>query len=125
MPVGSQPPVIKAPLFEITEGWTALLGPFTLRVDGVPIDLTGLTITLVMRRQSGTAVTPGGTIDILNQTTNKGQLTYTPVAADFVWESNLYTNAQTYQLHWKAVDGANKVAYFPSGYPSEIIVHRA
>lgn len=112
-------------LLEITEGWQGTLGPFTLRVDGEPIDLTGLTVTLVMRRQSGAVVTPGGSITVLNQITNKGQVTYAPAAGDFVWETNLFTNAQTYKLHWKVVDGSGKPIFFPSGAPAEIIVHRA
>ena len=114
------------PLFEVTEGWTEPLGPFTLLADGVPMSLTGKITTIVLRRASGTLVTPGGTVvPDPDQITNPGQLMYLPHANDFIWESNLHTNAQTYQLHWKVVDGAQKVAYFPSGEPAEVIVHRA
>ena len=115
---------ITEPLINITEGWTKALR-FLLTVNGQPTNLTGLTISLVLRRQSGDVVSPGGTIAILDQDTNLGELEYSPVAADFVWETNLFTITQAYKLHWKAVDGGGKVVFFPSGLPAEIAVHRA
>lgn len=114
-----------AALLDIVEGWTQTIGPFTLKVNGAPINLTGFTITLSMHRASGAVVVPGGVITLLNQGTNPGQLTYTPVASDFIYEDNQYTIEQPYQLHWKVVDGASKVVYFPSGAPAIINVWRA
>lgn len=112
-------------LLSIVEGWTGLLGPFTLRIGGAAVDLTGMTVTLSMRRESGTLVTPGGTITVLDQTTNKGQVTYAPIASDFVFEPNRYNRIQTYTLRWKVVDGSAKVVYFPNADPEEIGVGRA
>jgi hypothetical protein len=112
-------------LFSITAGWTGLLGPFTLRVDGAELDLSGMTVTPIIRRGSGALVTAGGVVTVLNQVTNKGQVTYAPVGTDFTWEDARYTINQTYQLRWKVVDGAQKTVYFPNGEPAEIAVYRA
>lgn len=111
---------------EIVEGWTEPL-LFTLKASGVPVILTGLTLTLKLRRSSGTSVTPGGTVTLLNQVTFPGQLTYTPVEADFVWEEDQRTDAQSYEVHWKAVQAGSPpiVVYFPNGAPDIIKVHRA
>jgi hypothetical protein len=113
-------------LFAITEGWTGQLGPFTLKVDGVPLNLDGLTVTLSLRNASGAVVTPGGTVTKApNQTTHPGQLYYKPVAGDFTFASGLYGPVQTYKMHWKVADGSGNVIYFPSGAPDDIEVHRA
>lgn len=57
----------------------------TITVNGLPQDLTGSTVKLQARDpRSNTLVlnVGGGQIVLSNQTTNKGQLTYTPVAGD-------------------------------------------
>lgn len=57
----------------------------TIKVAGVPIDLTGYTVSLQARDpRTSTLVlnVSGAQIVLANQTTNKGQLTYTPVAGD-------------------------------------------
>lgn len=114
------------PLLSLTEGWTGVLGPFTLRVDGVPLPLTGFTVTLQLRNAKGEVVTPGGTVTVdPDQGTNPGKVTYAPVAGDFVYASDLYGEAQIYKMHWKVVDGASKVIYFPNGAPDEIEIYRA
>ena len=118
---------ILEPLTEIVEGWTSKIGPFLISLNGAALNLTGLTVTMVLRRASGQAVTPGGAIEVLDQTVlaNRGKVNYTPVAADFAWEPLLYTVHQPYELHWKIVDGAGKVAFSPSGAPAIVMVHRA
>lgn len=114
------------PLLSITEGWTGTLGPFTLKVDGAPFNLDGLTVTLSLRDGSNALVTPGGTVTVApNQITNTGQVSYKPAAADFTFAAGLYGNVQTYKIHWKVVDGSGNVIYFPSGAPDEIEVYRA
>jgi len=40
-------------LLELTENWTDELGPFTLKNDGVAVDLAGLIVTLVLRDDLG------------------------------------------------------------------------
>lgn len=111
-------------LLQIAEGWTGLLGPFTLKVNDVPVVLTGFTIELKIRKADGTVVVPGGTITMLNQVTTPGQVTYQPVAADFTFAPGGFLNEQLYKFHWKVTDGAGKIVYFPNGAPDEIGVYR-
>ncbi len=110
------------PLFKVTVGWTGVLGPFTLALNGNPVDLTGMTVELTLRRRAG-SVTPGGTTTPLNQTTNRGQVTYTPHANDFTMSGN--TPQETFLLHWKVTDGAGEVVFFPEGAPEEVTVFPA
>lgn len=112
------------PLLTIVEGWTGVLGPFTLKVDDVPLNLTGMTVTLILRRASGALVTPGGTIAVLNQSVYPGQVTYAPVETDFTFETVGYAIVQTYRMHWKVVDSAQKIVFFPNGEGDEVDVHR-
>jgi hypothetical protein len=112
------------PLFRITEGWTGMLGPFTLKIDGVPFNLNTYTPTIVIRKPSGALVAAGGQVSVLNQGTNPGQVTYDPAPTDFAWESGRYTNAQIFTVRWKVTDSNNKVVYFPNGEPDEIEVYR-
>lgn len=112
-------------LFDLVEGWTGRLGPFTLKIDNAAIALTGFTVELKLRNLNG-AVTPGGTVLVdADQVLNKGQVYYTPVAADFVFLSNGPSTRQTYQIHWKVTDITQKVVYFPNGEPDEIGVYKA
>jgi hypothetical protein len=112
-------------LFDIVAGWTGILGPFTLKIDGVALSLTGMTVTIGLRNIAG-AVTPGGTVTIdPDQINNRGKVSYAPAAADFVWVSTGPSSRQTYEIHWKVVDGAGKVVYFPNGEPDQIGVYKA
>jgi len=111
-------------ILHVVEGRTSAIR-FTISRGGVPFDLSGLTVTLILHRASGELVVPGGTVTPLNQTTSPGQLDYSPVAGDFTWEANLYTIHQPYLLHWKLVDGSGKVGYAPHGAPAIVMVHRA
>jgi hypothetical protein len=116
-------------LFEVTEGWTGLLSPFTLNVvtAGVttPLVLTGLTVAAILRDASGTLVAAGGVVTPLNQVTNPGQVSYAPVATDFVFTGTGHTRRQSYTLHWKVTDGAGKIVFFPNGAADEVSVYRA
>lgn len=111
-------------ILRITEGWTGQLGPFTLRVDGLPIDLSGKTVTIHLRNALGNAVAASGTLTVdPDQVTNKGKLTYTPAETDFVWVAGVYSNTQEYRIHFKVVSGASKT-FHPNGEPDVIEVHR-
>lgn len=113
-------------LLDITEGWTGLLGPFTLRVDGAPVPLTGMSVELKLHNVKGVVITPGGVVTVLNQITNPGQVTYSPIATDFTLATGVNTNPirQPFYLHWKVTDMASKVVTFPNGEADTIIVHR-
>lgn len=114
------------PLLSITSGWTALLGPFTLRVDGVAVSLTGYVVQPVVTDPWGVPVTLTGSSAVLNQITHPGQVTYTPAVTDFVYRYGYgLDRRQPYRLRWKVTDGAGKIVYFPNGDADEIGVYRA
>jgi len=104
-------------LLSIATGWTDTL-TFTLKADGTAVDLTGLTPTIVLHDPSGALVQTTGTVTVLNQTTNTGQVTYDPVANDF-------SLAGKYAVRWKVVDGAGAVVYFPNGAADTVVVYQA
>lgn len=110
-------------LLSLVSGWTGVLGPFTLRGDGTPVNLTGLTVTLTARRDDGTEVTLAGTVTVADQTTSPGQVSYSPVASDFTWITG-GVSRQPYHIRWKVVDGAGKTVYFPNGLASEFSVFK-
>lgn len=112
-------------ILSLVEGWTGLLGPFTLKVDDVPFALTGFTVTLVLRDGDGNLITTGGTVNQLDQGTLPGQITYSPVATDFVFKTGRFLAATIYRMHWKVVDGDGKVVFFPNDESVQIEVHRA
>jgi hypothetical protein len=96
------------PLLRIVEGWTAELGPFTLMADGVPINLTGLTVELELRPAGSTAyVDTAGNVRVDDDTTT-GRVYYKPDAADFVAANSPYA------MHWKVTDGDGNVVFFPN-----------
>lgn len=111
-------------ILSIVNGWTGTLGPFTLALDEVPVNLTGFEVTLVLRNAAGILITTSGVVTLSNQGMYPGELTYAPAAGDFVFVSghNVYT---LYQLHWKVVDGAGKTVFFPNDNSAEVAVYRA
>ncbi len=114
-------------LLSLTDGWTQQLGPFTLKVDNVPVNLGGFTVAMILHDPTGALVTPGGTVTVdPDQVNNPGQVYYQPVATDFVYSSAFpYAHQQPYTLHWKVTDLANKVVFFPNGQADFINVYKA
>jgi hypothetical protein len=102
-----------AELLDITQGWTKQLGPFTLRNDGVPVDLTGLTVRLLLRGKGMPQFIPvSGQIQIdpdQSELGNRGQVYYKPAATDFRWDKSPYA------CHWEVTDQAGDVVFFPNG----------
>jgi len=95
-----------AHLLEIVEGTTVELGPFTLRIDGNPLDLTGMTIALKLRSAgTSTWVDTVGDVRVatLQASTEKGQVYFTPDASDF---SALRS---PYLMRWVVTDVTGKV----------------
>ena len=104
-------------LLSITEGWTQELGPFTLRVNTLPLSLSGLVVMVVLRDSKGSLFTPGGTVRVdPDQVANKGQVYYKPVAGDFK------AGPGPYHLHWQVTNGID-VVFFPSAAASEVAVY--
>lgn len=113
-----------ARLYEITSGWTDEL-EFILKLEGVPIPLTGWTITIVIHDSLGVLRVPGGTLVVdPNQVGNPGKLTYKPVAADFTFQSEGASSRQPYKIHFKVVDGPGDVVTFPNGPADTIDVYQ-
>lgn len=110
----------KAVILDIVEGTTARQGPFTLRVDGTPVSLTGLAVTMQLRGLAQTAYvdTAGDTVPDPDQVTNPGQVYWDPDASDLNY---LLTD---YSMRFKVVDGAGKIAFWPNSEPEIIRVHR-
>jgi hypothetical protein len=114
-----------ATLFDIVEGWTGVLGPFILKVNGVVYDLTSHQVNIKLRNVAG-AVTPQGTVTVHpDQIVHRGEVMYAPHADDFVWVPSGPSNRQTYTIHWEVIDQALKKVAFPNGEPDEIGVYRS
>lgn len=105
-------------LLRVVEGWTGRLGPFTLKLNGTPVDLTGMTVELSLRTHGAsqeTAIT--GTVEAdADQVANAGQVNYDPAPADLV-KGRYYTR-------FKVTDGEGAVVYFPNGTADDLVVSR-
>ncbi len=106
-------------LLSVTEGWTGRLGPFVLKVDGTPQNLTGLTVALMLRGRNGELVTTTGDTELANQTTTPGGVYWDPDAADLAYRQS------PYRMHFQVTDGDGKTVFFPNGQPDEIAVYQA
>ena len=103
-------------LTEVVAGWTGGLA-FTLKADGSAVNLTGCTVSAVLRDCNGTAVDTTGDVTVTG--TTSGQVTYTPDAADFS------TSGQPFRLRFKVVDQTSAITYYPNDEASLIAVHGA
>lgn len=106
-----------AKLLEIVEGWTGELGPFTLKADGVAVDLTGMTVGLVLKKRAGETVSTLGNTRV-DDAPNTGRVYYAPDADDMVNALSPYT------VHWQVTDGVGKVVFFPNGAADTIVVFK-
>jgi hypothetical protein len=105
-------------LVEIVEGWTDEIGPFTLKADDVAVDLTGLTVELIIRSKNGALVETTSDARVDDDPTT-GQVYWTPDAADLSYADSPYA------IRWKVTDGDGNVVFFPSGAADHIKVYRA
>ena len=90
----------------ITAGTTASLD-FRLTADGSAVNLTGATVTLVLKDKSGTAVTTTGNVTVISAT--GGTVRFAPDAADLV------ATVSPHRARFKVTDSSSKIAYYPSG----------
>jgi hypothetical protein len=90
----------------IAEGTTANLD-FTLTADGAAVNLTGATVTLVLKDKSGTEITTTGNVSVV--TAASGKVRYAPDAAD------LGASATPHRARFKVADSGGLIAYYPSG----------
>jgi hypothetical protein len=104
-------------LTSIVEGWTGRL-EFTLYVDGVAFNGTGMTLTdVLVTGKDGTEVSTAGDFDWL--VAASGTVYLDPDASDFV------ASKSPYRVRFKITDGLGKVVYFPNAQTDVILVQRA
>lgn len=91
---------------EVVEGWTDPLD-FTLKVNGVPKDLTGMTVLLQMWDNAGNAIILTGSTSV--PTPASGLVRFSPGSGDL-------TQARSpIKARWKVTDAGGKIGYFPNG----------
>ena len=95
-----------SPVITIVEGTTADLR-FQLLQDGSAIDLTGVTVTVLLADRSGAPVSSPGTVSTVTATEGKIQLVPTD-------ETVFVASRGPYHARWKLVDGSSKISYVPS-----------
>lgn len=106
------------PLTELVEGWTGAL-PFTLNADGVPVDLTGLTVQIVLKDGADTLVKDTTAGISTSSGSTGGVVVFTPSSSgtDFV-------AARTpYKIRFRVTDAAGKVVFFPNADEDLILVN--
>ncbi len=104
-------------LVEIVEGWTEELEAFTLKASGTAVNLTGMTVELILTTKEKVAVTLTGTVRVDDDPTT-GRVYYKPTAAD------LQNDLSPYGIRWKVTDGAGDAVFFPNNKADELIVFK-
>lgn len=100
---------------DIVEGWTGNLD-FQLKSDGAVVNLTGMTVELILTDKDGAAITTAGNITVFDAA--NGKVRYIPDAADLDDAKSPYT------ARWKVTDGAGKIVFFPNGVSDVYLVRR-
>jgi len=99
---------MSTPLLSIVEGWTGAL-PFTLLADDVGIDVTGLTVRVVLKTAAGLVV-KDTTAGVTVTGSTSGWVDYAPSSSS----GDLFLAAQTpYRVRFRVTDALSKVVYFP------------
>jgi hypothetical protein len=96
------------PVFEVVEGWTGPLD-FTLKANGVAVDLTGMTVIFILKDKDGAAIDTSGNASVV--TPAAGLVSYSPDAGDLVAAKTPHS------ARWRVTDGGGKVVFFPHGAP--------
>lgn len=102
------------PLIEIVEGWTDAL-PFRLNADGVPVDLTGMVVSIVLRDKNGSTI-KDSTNGVTVTGSTDGDVDYGPSSSDFT------VARSPYKVRFRVRDALQKVAYFPNAEEDLIVV---
>src|SRR6185369_690538 len=98
-------------LLTLTSGWGGRLGPFTLKLNGQPFELTGFNIELLIHDNRGLPVVLKGSIVTVDPGLGVGQLFYDPHPDDF---TNTSRHTIAYQLHFKVTDALGRPVFFPN-----------
>ena len=92
--------------YDLVEGTTGTL-QFQLLENGVPIDLAGATVTLLLEDQAGLTITSPGGVTISDSTNGKVQLDPT--------DSTIFASKRgPYYARWKVVNSVGAASYVPS-----------
>ena len=100
---------------EFVEGWTERIRDQLSDTEGT-IDLTLMTVVLLMYDREGAAFTFAGTAGI--DTAATGIVYFDPNAAD------LQSDLSPYSVRWKVTDVGGKIAFFPNQTPEKWTVRR-
>jgi uncharacterized phiE125 gp8 family phage protein len=89
----------------LVEGWT---GPIeqTLESNGTPVNLTGLTVTLILQKADGSLIDTTGDVTVPDPV--NGLARYTPDSTDLLAADTPHV------ARWKVVDGGGAVIFFPN-----------
>jgi hypothetical protein len=98
----------------VTDGTTTPLR-FQLLDDGVPIDLSGMTVTLLLQDRLGTVVSTAGMVTVITATT--GRVDFTPSSASFFTVAN-----SPYHARFKLVDASGNISFVPNSVRDRWIV---
>jgi len=101
-----------ANLTDLVEGWTGAL-PFRLDADDDPVDLTGMTVQIVVadcHRRAVLDTTEG--ITSTGNTTG-GVVAYAPSSSS--GSSRFVTTRSPYRIRFRVTDALGKVVFFPNG----------
>jgi hypothetical protein len=94
-------------LTTIVEGWTGSL-TFTLRADGDAVDITGLTVQIVLSDcHRRTVVDSSSGVTVTDSTA--GTVEYAPSSSDFS------ARLSPYRVRFRLIDTSSKIVYFPNG----------
>jgi hypothetical protein len=100
---------------DLVEGWTGPLDFDLLADNATPSSaMTGMSVVLLLREESGHDVTIGGTVGILDAAA--WRIRYSPANGDLV--------AGKYGARFKVMDTGGKIVFFPNG-PADRWVIRA
>lgn len=92
-------------LTDVVEGWTGAL-PFTLNADGDPVDLTGRTVSVILKDARNLTVYDSTTPVAVTGTT-AGLVTFTPSSSDLVAARG------PYRIRFRVATTSEKV-FFPN-----------
>ena len=84
---------------------------FQLLNEGVPIDLTDFTVTLLLAGSDGVAISPAGTLTVLAG--SNGVVSYAPAVVD------ISTALSPFKVRWVLTEDTGIVSYIPNAYRDE------
>lgn len=95
---------------ELVQGWTDPINHI-LKADKVIVNLTGMTVALLLYDKLDALVAFTGTVSVPDAA--GGKVRFSPAANDFLAASS------PYKMRWKVTDGAGKISFFPNqtAYP--------